>query len=66
MLEYRIQPVQTLAHGLKEDGLLSEPQGYELFRREGIRLISMGIHPDEKAAKKAAARHAHPDTARFV
>ncbi len=65
-LEYRIQPIQVPVHGLKDDGLLSEPKGYELYRREGIRLVSMGIYPSEQAAKKAAISHAAPDSARFV
>lgn len=65
-LEYRIQPVQVPVHGLKEKGLLCEPQGYELFKRDGIRLVSMGIYPSEDAAKKVAIRHADPDSARFV
>ena len=66
VLEYRILPVQTPVHGLKEDGLLCEPRGYELFKRDGIRLVSMGIYPSEDAAKKVAVRHADPDSARFV
>ena len=66
VLEYRILPVQTPVHGLKEDGFLSEPQGYELFKRDGIRLVSMGIYDSEDAAKKVAIRHAAPDKARFV
>jgi hypothetical protein len=64
--EYRIQPVQVPVHGLKDEGFLSEPQGYELLRRDGIRLISMGIYPSEEAAKVVARRHAGKDTARFV
>jgi hypothetical protein len=65
-LEYRIQPVQVPVHGLKEKGLLCEPQGYELYKREGIRLVSMGIFSSEDAAKKAATKHAAPDSPRFV
>ena len=64
--EYRIQPVQHPVHGLKDEGFLSEPLGYELYRREGIRLQSMGIYPTEDAAKKVAVRHAKPDKVRFV
>lgn len=64
--EYRISPVQVPVHGLKDEGFLSEPHGYELFRREGIRLVSMGIYPSEADAKKAAQRHAGEDTAKFV
>jgi hypothetical protein len=65
-LDYRIQPVQIPVHGLKESGLLTEPKGYELFRRDGIKLVSMGIFPSEIAAKNSAVRHADPDRARFV
>ncbi len=65
-LDYRILPVQVPVHGLKESGLLSDPKGYELFKRDGIRLVSMGIYPSEIAAKNAADKHADPDTARFV
>ena len=64
--EYRILPVQVPVHGLKEEGFLSEPQGYELLRRDGIRLVSMGIYQSEDAAKDAARRHAGEDTAKFV
>ncbi len=64
--EYRILPVQAPVHGLKDDGLLTEPQGYELFRREGIRLVSMGIFDTGDAAKAAAAKHAEPDKPKFV
>jgi hypothetical protein len=64
--EYRIAPVQAPVHGLKDDGLLCEPQGYELYKRDGIRLVSMGIYPSEDAAKKVAIKHADPDRARFV
>ena len=64
--EYRILPVQVPVHGLKDEGLLSEPQGYELFKRDGIRLQSMGIYDSEDAAKKVAVRHAAPDKVRFV
>ena len=66
ILEYRILPVQVPVHGLKDEGLLTEPQGYELFKRNGIKLVSMGIFPSEDAAKKVGVRHAEPDTARFV
>jgi hypothetical protein len=66
ILEYRILPVQVPVHGLKDPGLLCEPQGYELYKRDGIKLVSMGIYPSEDAAKKVAVRHAKPDTARFV
>jgi hypothetical protein len=66
VLEYRILPVQVPVHGLKDEGLLTEPQGYELFKRDGIRLVSMGIFPSEDAAQKVARRHADPDKARFV
>ncbi len=66
VLEYRILPVQVPVHGLKDEGLLTEPQGYELFKRDGIRLVSMGIFPSEDAAQKVAIRHAGPDKARFV
>ena len=59
-------PVQVPVHGLKEEGLLSEPKGYELFKRDGIKLVSVGIFPSEEAAKKVARRHAGSDTARFV
>ena len=59
-------PVQVPVHGLKEEGLLCEPKGYELFKRDGIKLVSVGIFPSEDAAKKVAIRHAAPDTARFV
>jgi hypothetical protein len=65
-LDYRILPVQVPVHGLKESGLLTEPKGYELFRREGIKLVSMGIYPSEIAAKNAGTAHADPDRARFV
>ena len=65
-LEYRILPVQVPVNGLKEDGLLGDPQGYELFKRDGIRLVSMGIFPSEDEAKKVAVRHADPDKAKFV
>ena len=64
--EYRILPVQVPVHGLKEEGLLCEPQGYELFKRDGIKLVSVGIFESEEAAKKVATRHAAPDSARFV
>ena len=66
VLEYRILPVQVPVHGLKEDGLLCDPKGYELFKRDGIKLVSVGIFPSEDAAKTVAVRHAKPDTARFV
>jgi hypothetical protein len=66
ILEYRILPVQVPVHGLKDDGLLTEPQGYELFKRDGIRLVSMGIYNSEDDAKEVARRHAKPDQARFV
>jgi len=66
ILEYRILPVQVPVHGLKEEGLLCEPKGYELFKRDGIKLVSVGIFVSEDAAKKVAIRHATPDTARFV
>ncbi len=66
VLDYRILPVQAPVHGLEDDGLLCEPQGYELFKRDGIRLVSMGIYDNEDAAKKVAIRHAAPDKARFV
>ena len=65
-LDYRILPVQVPVHGLKESGLLCDPKGYELFKRDGIRLVSMGIYPSEIVAKNAAIKHADPDTARFV
>ena len=65
-LEYRILPVQVPVHGLKDEGFLTEPKGYELFRRDGIKLISMGIFRNEGLAKKAAVHHAEPDKARFV
>lgn len=65
-LEYRIQPIQVPVHGLKEEGLLSEPKGYELYKRDGIKLVSMGIYHSEEAAKKAATNHAAPDRAIFV
>ena len=65
-LEYRIQPVQVPVHGLKDKGFLCEPQGYELFKRKGIRLVSMGIYPSEAAAIVVATKHAAPDSARFV
>lgn len=64
--EYRILPVQVPLHGLKDTELLSEPQGYELYRREGIRLVSMGIFDSEDRAKEVAIRHAGKDGARFV
>lgn len=63
---YRILPVQVPVHGLKDEGLLSEPHGYELFRQEDIRLVSMGIYPSEEAAKTVARDHAGEDTPRFV
>ena len=66
LLDYRILPVQVPVHGLKDEGLLTEPQGYELFKRDGIRLVSMGIFPSEEAAKVVARRHAGSDKARFV
>ncbi len=50
--EYRILLVQVPVHGLKEDGLLCEPKGYELFKRDGIKLVSVGIFPSEDAAKR--------------
>ena len=65
-LQYRILPVQVPVHGLKDSGLLSEPKGYELFKRDGIKLVSMGIYTSEILAKNAATAHAAPDKARFV
>ena len=65
ILEYRILPVQVPVHGLKDDGFLTD-HGYELFKRDGIKLVSMGIYPSEDAAKKVAVRHADPEKARFV
>ena len=63
--EYRILPAQSIAHGLLEDGLIKN-LGYELFKREGIRLVSMGIYPSEEEAKKIAKKHASPGTPKFV
>jgi hypothetical protein len=65
-LEYRILPVQVPVHGLKDEGFLTEPKGYELFRRDGIKLVSMGIYSSEDDAKKVGVQHAKPDTAKFV
>jgi hypothetical protein len=66
ILEYRVLPVQVPVHGLKESGLLSEPKGYELFKRAGIKLVSMGIYKSEILAKNAGIAHAAPDKAKFV
>jgi hypothetical protein len=66
--EYRIQPIQVPVHGLRQKALdiLDAPMGFELFRREGIRLVSMGIFNTEEAAKDRAKSHAGSDTVIFV
>ncbi len=67
--EYRISPVQLPVHGLKDrdaPDVLSDPQGFELFVRDDIKLKSLGIYDSEKAAKDAARRHAKDATAIFV
>jgi hypothetical protein len=69
MKEYRIQPVRALVHGLKDPyapDILEAPEGIELYRREGIRLVSLGIYPDEDAAKAAAKKHAAGERIKFV
>ena len=63
--EYRIQHVKVPVHGLKNEGFL-KPVGYELFRREKIKLISMGIYNSEEEAIAVANKHAHPNKPTFV
>lgn len=68
-MEYRILPVQVQPHGLKErdaKDVLGAPLGFELYRRSGIKLVSMGIYPTEDEAKSAAQRHAGDEEAIFV
>jgi hypothetical protein len=68
-MEYRILPVQVQPHGLKErdaSDVLNAPVGQELFRREGIKLISMGIYADEEEAKAVAAQHSGDEAPIFV
>jgi len=65
-MEYRILPVQVQGHGLKDEKFLSDPHGFELFRRDGIRLVSMGIFPSEEDAKKSARAYSGNEQAIFI
>jgi len=68
-MEYRILPIQVQPHGLLErdaKDVLNAPLGFELFRRENIKLVSMGIFDSEDAAKTVAQEHAGEETAIFV
>ena len=64
--EYRILPVRYPLHGLKCTELLSPIKGYELFRRDKIKLVSMGLFDSEDDAKAAAKKHATPHDIKFV
>lgn len=65
-MEYRIEAVQIPGHGLKNEPVLSDPLGYELFKRDGIRLVSMGIYATEDAAKQAAVARSGEEPVKFV
>lgn len=64
--EYRILPVRYPLHGLKHDSLLSDIMGYELYRRENIKLVSMGVFNSEEDAKAVARKNAAPGEPVFV
>ncbi len=68
-MEFRIDPVQVQPHGLKERDardVLNPPMGFELYRRDDIKLVSMGIYDSEAEAQEAARDFAGDEEAIFL